>query len=1569
MVDLYTSAKARAGTLSSQRAELLRLMLAQRSLRHDQIQRAPRTECEDAIQVPISSAQERLWFIEQLEGRHAGYQVPLTVRLHGKLDESSLRRALNTIMERHEALRTTFTAESGAPLAIVRQIKLPLEVIDLWDYERDVRESELRRRATEATHAPFDLQKGPLIRACVFHLEPDEHVLLIVMHHIVCDGWSKNVLLNEIATLYSAYTKGSPDPLTPLPLQYADYAHWQSARLAGNRLNKQLAYWHDRLKGAPPQLELPTDRTTPAGRGYSGKNFALDFDTRMSAGLRALARRHKLTLFMVLYAGWAVLLSRLSGQTDITVGMPIANRQQRDLEPLIGLFANTLVLRTQVDNDLRVEEFLQHIRHTVLEAFEDQDAPVEKVVERLRPERIAGRNPLFQVAFALKNMPPAEAHFTGMTAAVEDIADEPAMFDLTLFLEERGEKITGIVNYATEILNETTIRRWMSCYRILLESMVLKEGAHLGALPLMSPEEQRQLVTRFNATATSYPRDCAVHEVFQAQVARAPTAIAVVDDNLVLTYADLNVKANQLARYLISRGVKPGEYVPILMPRSAQLIMAQLAVLKAGAAYVPIDPALPLERRAFMIQDCAARHLVSDQDRDPASSRSQVDWIHCTTQSRAIKAQSGENLSTPVGALSPAYAMYTSGSTGVPKGVIIPHRGINRLAINPGYARFEPADGLAHCSNPAFDASTFEIWAALLNGARVVIVPRPVVLDTELLFEFLARHEVSILFLTTALFNQHANKNPASFAGLRYVLFGGEAADANTARQVLERGPPEHLINVYGPTESTTYATWYEITAIEEGTRSVPIGRPISNTQIHILDRRGRPVPIGVTGEIHVGGDGLALGYLNRADLTTQRFLPDSFSIDPRARLYRTGDLGRWDPEGNVEFLGRNDHQVKIRGFRIEPGEITSQLLRLPEVKETIVLARDTQLGEKQLVAYVVPHRMSPNMAGVLREHARAALPEYMIPSAWVFLDQLPLTGNGKIDRKALPAPSSEPGSSGYSPPTTETERTLAGIWASLLRIERVGLTDNFFELGGHSLLGMKLIARITDTFHVRLPSIAVFKYPTVGEMAAALEEAAAQQSAPKLAQPGAPALSSSRHFPLTYAQLARWRTYESGERRPMRQVASATRLCGALNVSWLRDCLNGLALRHTALRTRIIVLRDDPIPVQEILEQAHCELQYTDLTSLDPLVRQTEIDQIAARIILQPLNLGSDPLWTAHLVKAAHDDHVLIVAMEHLICDGYSMNVFLRDLIRAYEEAEGSSSPMPPSSSLPGSFNDYASRQHQTEPLWLERHRAHWQEQLFAFPRLHFPPDKAAPYRRGSGWGVVSVTLTNTLMRELQEWSQSRGTTVVMGALTAYAALLLRWCRAEESILQFQSDSRDSPELENTIGFFASVLYLRISLHENDRFSDLLARLKDEYCLAHEHADLSYIAAQPQPPAFTHNSVFNWVPKPAEDKRSQPGNRPGHLRTSTLLLPHVTFPALELDQEPGLLLCETAEEVICSVQFPRNRFSPATMEQFARQFLLFTETMVRCPQIRVSAVELHREISSNDLPADSGVT
>ena len=1379
--------KETAGTLSKQRAELLRLMLAQRSQQHDQILRAPRAK--DSTQVPVSSAQERLWFIEQLESRGAGYQVPLTIRLRGKLDEWSLEKALDTIMQRHEALRTVFTADSGTPVGIVRPLKLPLEILDLSSHEPSAGETELRRRATEATHAPFDLQSGPLIRACLFHLKTDEHVLLVVMHHIVSDGWSKKVLLHQLAALYNAYTQGSANPLPPLPLQYADYAYWQNTRLAGDRLHEQLEYWHDHLQGVPPQLELPTDHTAPASRSYSGKNIPMILDARLTAGLRGLARRHKLTLFMVLYAGWAVLLSRLSGQKDITVGMPIANRQHPDLERIIGLFANTLVLRTQVDYDLRLEEYLQRIRETTLEAFEHQDAPLEKVVERLRPERIAGRNPLFQVAFALKNMPSAATHFTGMTAAVEDIADEPAMFDLTLFLEETGKEITGIANYATEILNETTIRRWLSCYETLLESMLAEEGATLGALRIMPGDEQHRIATQFNATVATYPRDCSVHQVFQAQVERAPSAVAVIGENETLTYTELNARANQLARYLADRGVKPGEYVPIIMPRSVQLLVAQLAVLKAGGAYVPIDPALPPERRTFMIQDCAARHVLSDQSPDPALPRARLDWIHCTTESFAIEAQSRENLSTPVSALSPAYAIYTSGSTGAPKGVIVPHRGINRLAINPGYARIEPSDGMAHCSNPAFDASTFEIWAALLNGARVVIVPREVVLDTELLFEFLGLHRVSILFLTTALFNQHANRSPTAFAGLKYVFFGGEAADATTARQVLEQGAPEHLINVYGPTESTTYATWYEVAHIEADTRTLPIGRPISNTRIHILDPRLQSVPIGIAGEIYVGGDGLALGYLNRRDLTAQRFLPDPFSADPGARLYRTGDLGKWDLDGNVEFLGRNDHQVKIRGFRIEPGEITAHLLRHPDLKEAIVLARDSQLGEKQLVAYVVPHKTDLDIPIILREHLRVAVPEYMIPSAWVCLEQLPLTGNGKIDQKALPAPANElHASSGYIPPTTETERALAGIWADLLGLDRVGLRDNFFELGGHSLLGMKLVARIAERLEVRLPSIAVFKYPTVGEMAAALDESADRPLSPKLDHRGA-ALSTSRHFPLTYAQLARWRTYMSGERRPMRQVASATRLHGPLDVRLLRNCLQALPQRHSALRTRIILLEGESVPVQEVLDQTQCELQYIDITALDPLARRKEIEQIAARIILEPLELGSDSLWTAHVVKVADDEHVLIVAMEHLISDGYSMGIFLRDLIGAISGRTPTAAPMP--------FGEYASRQQQRGALWLERHRPYWEERLYTYPRLRFPSDKAAPYKRGYGWGVVSVTITKGLTRELQEWSQRRGTTVVMGALIAYAALVLRWCSAHESVLQFQSDSQKKRRVE----------------------------------------------------------------------------------------------------------------------------------------------------------------------------
>jgi amino acid adenylation domain-containing protein len=1068
------------------------LLLDERSKAAQAIKPYARREDGGEVGLPTSWAQQRLWFIDQLEGDIAAYHIAVGVRLKGNLDRDALRRALDAIVLRHEALRTVFvSADDGPQQKIAAGGRFPLRSIDVSALDGAAREARIRREKIEELHEKFDLRTGPLIRGRLLKLGDEEYVLLVTMHHIVSDGWSMGVFFRELGELYRADREGRDNPLEPLAIQYADYAQWQRQWLQGDVLNQQLGYWRQRLEGAAPELELPADRARPAVQSYRGGNVGVTLDAALTAELRALAQRHEMTLFMVLYAAWALLLARLSGQDDIVIGTPVANRQREELEGLIGFFVNTLVLRVEARGEIPVAQFLARVKEVTLGAYEHQDVPFEQVVEMLQPERSLGRNPLFQVMFALQSVPTGELKLSRLTALTEEGLDVPAMFDLLLSLEERGNEIAGSVSYASDLFDRGTVERWMACFAVLLKELTDAGEVRIGELPILPEFERRQVLDVFNATRAAYPQDKLLHELFEAQVARAPEAVALECEGRSLAYAELNARANQLARYLSAKGVRPDQPVGLCLERSLELVIGMLGIWKAGGAYVPLDPDYPSGRLAAVLEDAAPKVVLIQErvrERLPAT----------TARVIALDAEWSEIAGSDSSNLDPrdlglrsdhlAYVIYTSGSTGEPKGVMVEHRQVASLwkSLEHVYRRSAPCERIGVNASFTFDASVKQ-FIQLLSGRTLVLVPQAVRWEVPALLRLIEEQRIDGIDCTPAqlrgwidagLLKDRAHR-------LRMVLVGGEPIDAELWSTLAESTAID-FYNVYGPTESTVDTT----AACVNGDASTPhIGRPMENRQVYLLDRQGQPVPIGVSGELYIGGAGVARGYLNRPEVTAERFIKDPFSTDSQARLYKSGDLGRWRADGTLEYLGRNDSQVKIRGFRIELGEIEAQLVRHPTVREAVVLAREDIPGEKRLVAYLVPNGAHAPSAEALRAHAKETLPEYMVPSAFVVLERLPLTPNGKLDRRALPAPELDAYvTRQYEPPQGEVEEILAGIWQELLKVERVGRYDNFFELGGHSLLATRVISQLEHVLDVDVPIRVMFEQPTIEALGRCIE-------------------------------------------------------------------------------------------------------------------------------------------------------------------------------------------------------------------------------------------------------------------------------------------------------------------------------------------------------------------------------------------------------------------------------------------------------------------------------------------------
>lgn len=911
--------------------------------------RIPRRRSNDDL--PLSFAQQRIWFLDQFAPGSSYYNVDNALRILFPLNVNALERSYNEVVRRHESLRTTFRSVRGKPIQVIADsLYLPMELRDLQQLPFEQRELEALRIATEEAKRPFDLEHGPLVRTMLVQLAPADYVLLLSMHHIISDGWSMNLFASEISKLYTAFCLGQPSPLVPLPLQYADFALWQRSFLQGDTLANQLDYWKKQLAGLE-LLQLPTDHVRPAVMSYRGARLPITIPDALYQKLNRYSQQEGVTLFMTMLAAFQTLLHRYTGQDDIAIGVPIANRNHPELETLIGFFVNTLVIRGDISGDPAFSQLLARVRNTALAAYAHEDFPFEKLVEEFDTQRDLSRNPLFQVCFQLFNVNDiSETLFQPLT-----VATGISKFDLRLDLLAGARRLTGFIEYSTDLFEPATIERMARHYLTLLQSIVANPELRISQLPLLDAGEQLQILVEWNATKSDYPLK-SLHEVFEKQAEATPGAIALRFENEQLTYGELNRKANQLAHYLQRRGVTNDVPVAVSLPRSVDMIVANLAILKAGGAYVPLDREYPAERRAFILADSGACLLLTDESQDDFATS---DVAIVNLNDNLVADASHENLRSNVHPDNLAYVMYTSGSTGRPKGIAISQRAVVRLVCNTNYITLGPDDCVALASNASFDASTFEIWGALLNGARLVGVSKETLLAPQELQETLQREKITTLFLTTDLFNQLVAQVPALFSGLRTLFFGGSVVNPESVQNILKHGPPQRLVHVYGPTESTTFASFHEVRAHGVVEETIPIGRPLANTQLYILDKYGNPTPIGVPGELYIGGDGLARCYLNAPELTAASFIPNPFATDRPSRLYKTGDEAKYHSDGAIEFRGRRDRQVKVRGFRIELDEIESVLRAHPFVEEAAVIARQEAHGEKRLTAYVVPRDAS----------------------------------------------------------------------------------------------------------------------------------------------------------------------------------------------------------------------------------------------------------------------------------------------------------------------------------------------------------------------------------------------------------------------------------------------------------------------------------------------------------------------------------------------------------------------------------------------------------------------------------
>lgn len=1505
----------------------------------------------DSFIFPASFAQQRLWFLDQLDPGMSVYHIAYALRLGSNVDVKALERAVSELIRRHEVLRTTFVTIDGQPMqAIAKEVDFELPVIDLSELGMAEAELEAQLRLERESERPFDLARGPLLRVQLIQVADEDNRLLVIMHHIISDGWSTGVFVRELATLYEEFAAGAASPLPELPIQYADYAAWQREWLVGEVLDKQIRFWRDHLDGAPTTLELATDKPRPAVQSFRGGRCYADLPASFADRLRALSRREGVTLFMTLFAAFDVLLWRYSGQDDIVVGTPMAGRSRSELEGLIGLFANTLPLRTRLSGNPSFRQLLARVREAAVDAYAHQEVPFDKLVEELQPQRSLSHTPLFQVIFALENTPLAPAH-KGLSLTWLDVDRGVARADLSLFLSDKGAELGCYWEYSTDLFRAETIKRMMLNYQRLLESALENPEERIGYLSFLQQAESDRLRFEWNHEPGGIVPGVCMQQLFEAQAARTPDQLALVGGEQSFTYGELNKRANQLAHGLQKAGVGPEIPVGVCLERSAEMIIALLGILKAGGAYVPLDPHYPAERLNFMLTDSRVPLLITERgvvERLPNLPAHVVcldDWQQFAE----------ERAANPVSAVTPenlAYIIYTSGSTGRPKGVEVMHRTVVHLFQSTReQLGFRNGDVHTVVHSSAFDFSVWEIWGSLLQGGVLIVVALETAQAPSEFLALLCRERVTVLSQTPSALRALlvARSQAKDDWSVRLIVCGGDALDNELAGELAQLEIP--VWNFYGPTESTVWTSCNLISQTEVCATS--IGRPLADIQVFLLDEYLQSVPIGVPGELFIGGDGLARGYFNRPELTAERFIPNPFSARPGSRLYRTGDRARYRENGKLEFLGRLDHQIKLRGFRVELGEIENALNQHWAVAQAVVLLREDRQHDQRLVAYVVSEGERPG-SSELRSFLQSSLPEYMVPSAFVMLEALPLTANKKVDRRALPPPdySTTDASAGAASPGSPVEEMLTAIWTSVLSRTSLEIHDNFFEAGGHSLLATQVISRIRDAFQIDLPLRTLFEAPTISELSERIERAIQVEQG--LEAPPLIAVSRDGLLPVSFAQQRLWFLDQLEPGSSFYNIARARRLRGELNISALSQAISEIVHRHEALRTRF--WSEGGTPYQSIGECESVPLPVFDVSAAqDP---EMEAQRLAAEEIHRPFDLSQGPLLRSSLLRLSEDDHVLVFTLHHVAADGWSLGVLFRDLATLYAAyTTGESSPLPP---LPIQYADYAVWQRQwLQGDTLETLLAYWKQQ-FAGARavLELPTDKPRPAVQTFRGATAEVSLPLELTNALKRLSRSEGATFFMTCMAAFQFLLSQYAGQEDLIVGTDVANRGRIETENLIGFFTNLLSLRAKLSGRLKFTELLRQVRETTLDAYAHQDLPFeklVEELRLPRDLGRNPLVQVLlvmqNEPARD-----------FGLSGLEVSRFRLPIENSRFDLVLFLSESENGTAGLWLYNQDLFEPATIRRLSDQYKSLLEAIVRDPEARLDSYEILEDTNHKEM-------
>jgi amino acid adenylation domain-containing protein len=1540
--------------------------------------------------IPLSYAQERQWILWQLEPTSAAYNMPIALRVKGKFDLIALEESFNNLTSRHDVLRTSFVEEGTGVYQVIQTkhcLIIEQKTLELIDNENDTEQEErIKNCIINETQQPFDLLKDPLLRVKLFTISKHDHVLMINQHHIISDAWSMQLMVEELINGYSVYEQEGNITLPELSIQYADYAIWQRCWMEAGEQARQLDYWKYKLGDEQPILALPTDYVRPKVKTFQGRALDIPLKTDLSQSLRMLAQQEGTTLFSLLLASFQILLYRYSGQTDIRIGVPIANRNREETKGLIGFFVNTQVIKEDIDGQTGFCDFLQQVKKSTIDAQSYQDLPFDQLVKILRPERDLGNSPLFQVMYnhqteGVQDKQKLSINLDELNIQSIDCGNNTAKFDLTLDVSEFETGILASFNYATDLFDESTIERLAKHWQHLLQAIVAKPSQRIAELPLLDQTEQQYIIKDWNNTEVDYDSSVCIHQLFEQQAQSNPDNIALVFEDETLSYRELNQKSNQLAHKLRELGVTSDTLVGIAVERSLEMVIGLLAILKAGGAYVPLDPNYPQSRLAYMIEDSGIELMLTQSHIEkqltiPATVETKLEVLllddalgdnNLGEGEDSLAEYSTENLVNYNNSANLAYVIYTSGSTGKPKGVAVPHQGVvNLLASMAKQPGINADDKVLALTSLSFDIAALELYLPLSHGASIVLLDAATSKDPQRIVDIAERAAVSIIQATPSTWKMLMSADASCLLKRCKLLSGGEALPESLSNEILEHS--ECMWNVYGPTETTV---WSAIYRIDKNSGKAYLGVPIDNTIIHILNDELEPQAIGVAGELYISGDGITRGYYNRPELTAENFIPWAFgrskSKDKEAggRLYRTGDLARYQSDGTIEYVGRIDHQVKIRGFRIELGDIESQLQSHDAISDAVVLAQEGVSGQ-QLVAYVIPNDSQLNDAdsgsdgsldsevqhafrAEIKAYLQQALPEYMVPAHILFLEKLPLTPNGKLDRKALPKADASQLQQRYQAPTTVLEKQLAEIWQEVLGIEQVGLNDNFFELGGHSLLLTQVISRVRQALSAEIPLRALFEASSLGDFAERVAQSEGVVSQEIVS------VSREKNLPLSYAQQRQWVLWQLEPDSTAYHMSSALRLSGELNIDALRQSFDYLFTRHEVLRTHF-GQSDEGQLYQVIADSVTIDLTAEDL----PLFKgQEQSEDASLKQALQlfgdeVFDLGTGPLLRVKLIRLSENEHVLALVQHHVVSDAWSMQLMVRELVQAYSAFSQNQAPQLPVLAI--QYADYAVWQRERlEGEEGKRQLSYWQEKLGEeHPVLELPTDYPRLMQPSYKGASISVDLDSELINKLTTLAQKENSTLFALLLASFQTLLHRYSGQDEIRIGTPVANRNRLETEGLIGFFVNTQVLRADFNNELTFNQLLQQVKQTTLDAQDNQDLPFeqlVESLQVERSLSHTplfqAMFNYLNDKGSDKEAQ------LFSLDNLEVGGVNWESHTAQFDLTLDIAEFETGISASFNYATDLFDESTIERLAKHWQHLLQGIVVKPSQRIAELAL----------------